>query len=69
MPGINLEYSTDHIWTMEDREGFIGLRLDCGDAGVIYFTKEQASEVVAAFSMHLAYNKISKIEYKPDEVK
>lgn len=53
MAGIDLEYATDHIWTMEDREGFIGLRLDSGDSGVIYFTKEQAASVIKNFKLHL----------------
>ena len=35
------------IWAMEDRPGFIGLRLDCGDGGTVYLTKEQAREVIA----------------------
>lgn len=35
------------IWAMEDRPGLIGLRLDCGDAGTVYLTKEQAGEVIA----------------------
>jgi hypothetical protein len=63
MPGINLEYATDHIWTMEDKEGFIGLRVDCGDSGVVYFTPSQALDVVAAFSAHLNA-KIMKVEFK-----
>ena len=67
MLGISLEYATDHIWTMEDREGFIGLRLDCGDAGTIYFTPEQASQVIAAFALHLTPAKaIRKIEFKTE---
>jgi hypothetical protein len=31
---------------MEDTPGFIGLRLDCGDAGTVYLTKEQTKEVI-----------------------
>jgi hypothetical protein len=45
MKGFRLEFATDHIWSMEDKEGFIGLRIDCGDAGVVYFTKSQARQV------------------------
>jgi hypothetical protein len=67
MLGICLEYATDHIWTMEDKEGFIGLRLDCGDSGVIYFTPSQAADVVAAFSAHLVTDKIMKIEFKSNK--
>jgi hypothetical protein len=53
MTGIRLEFATDHIWTMEDKPGFIGLRVDCGDGGVVYFTKSQARDVaeqLAAFA-------------------
>jgi len=46
-PSLSLSgKSTDHIWAMEDVEGYIGLRLDCGDAGAVYFTKEQAKKVI-----------------------
>ncbi len=34
--------ATDHIWCMEDVTGYIGIRFDCGDAGTVYVTKEQA---------------------------
>lgn len=37
--------ATDHIWMMEDVEGYIGIRLDCGDAGAVYVTKAQAKEL------------------------
>lgn len=35
------------IWVMEDGEApaTIGIRLDCGDAGVVYMTSEQASDL------------------------
>lgn len=46
-------YASDHIWTMEDKPGFIGLRLDCGDAGTVYFTPDQAKQVVDQFGVHL----------------
>jgi hypothetical protein len=52
--GIDLEFATDHIWTMQDREGFIGLRVDCGDSGVIYFTPDQARQVIDQFTLQLA---------------
>jgi hypothetical protein len=69
MTGINLEYSTDHIWTMEDKPGFIGLRLDCGDAGTIYFTKDQAAQVVSCLSMHLVpESAVFKAEFRPQAV-
>lgn len=51
--GITREFATDHIWTMEDRPGFIGLRVDCGDSGVIYFTPDQARQVIDQFQCHL----------------
>jgi hypothetical protein len=38
--------ATDNIWAMMDENGLIGLRLDHGDAGVVYLTKEQARSVV-----------------------
>lgn len=63
--GISLEYATDHIWTMEDKPGFIGLRLDCGDSGVIYFTREQALSVMAAFALHVEpESAVLKVEYQ-----
>lgn len=37
--------STDHIWAMEDKEGFIGIRFDCGDSGTIYLTRKQALDL------------------------
>jgi hypothetical protein len=37
--------ATDHIWLMEDRPGKIGIRLDCGDSGVVYVTYKQAEDL------------------------
>lgn len=39
--------ATDHIWLMEDGPAThpIGVRLDCGDSGTIYMSKEQAREL------------------------
>lgn len=36
--------STNHIWLMEDGEEpfVIGIRMDCGDSGTVYVTREQA---------------------------
>jgi hypothetical protein len=48
--GIDLEFSTDYIWAMEDKEGYLGLRLDSGDSGTIYFTPRQAISVIAELS-------------------
>jgi hypothetical protein len=38
-------FATDHIWIMEDIDGYIGIRLDCGDSGTVYLTKAQAKEL------------------------
>lgn len=59
---INLEFSTDHIWAMEDMPGFIGLRLDCGDSGTIYFTPKQAINVIAELSGMLLLMDSTKME-------
>lgn len=50
LKGFRLEFATDHIWTMEDKPGFVGLRIDCGDSGVVYFTKSQARDVAEQMS-------------------
>lgn len=60
--GINLEYATDHIWTMEDKPGFIGLRVDCGDAGTIYFTPDQAEQTIDALKFQMFHLKSSGID-------
>ena len=39
--------ATDHIWCMEDKPGFIGVRLDCGDSGTVYLTYDQAKELAS----------------------
>ena len=38
---------TNHIWLMEDGEPphTIGLRMDCGDSGVVYLTELQARDL------------------------
>lgn len=38
--------ATDHIWCMEDVEGYIGVRMDCGDSGTVYLSHAQAEELV-----------------------
>lgn len=43
---IDLEYSTDNIWAMEDKEGFVGIRFDCGDSGAIYLTTKQVGTLI-----------------------
>lgn len=45
--------ATDHIWTMEDIDGYIGLRMDCGDSGTVYLTKQQAKQVIENLEAHL----------------
>jgi hypothetical protein len=39
--------ATDHIWTMGDGDepNVIGIRMDCGDSGTVYVTREQAVEL------------------------
>ncbi len=39
--------STDHIWCMEDIPGLIGMRMDCGDGGVVYLTYAQAHDLAS----------------------
>jgi hypothetical protein len=41
--------ATDHIWLMEDGEEphAIGVRLDSGDSGAVYFTRAQALDLAA----------------------
>lgn len=45
--------STDHIWSMETKEGLIGIRFDCGDSGTLYVTKEQAADLLAQLDSYL----------------
>jgi len=39
--------ATDHIWCMADGDepNVIGVRMDCGDSGVVYMTREQAKDL------------------------
>jgi hypothetical protein len=46
--------STDHIWLMEDVEGYIGIRMDCGDSGTVYVTKAQAKDLAEQLLSFLA---------------
>lgn len=48
--------STDHIWFMEDGEEphVIGIRMDSGDAGVVYLTREQAADLAKGLGEFLA---------------
>lgn len=43
---IHLEHEPDQIWTHGDLPDKIGLRFDCGDAGVIFLTREQTQELI-----------------------
>jgi hypothetical protein len=57
--------STDHIWLMEDgpENHPIGVRLDCGDSGVVYLSKTQAQQLgsdLLAFSAPTDEEKGSK---------
>jgi hypothetical protein len=38
---------TDHVWLMEDGEepSVIGVRMDCGDSGTVYLTRDQAADL------------------------
>lgn len=44
------------IWTMEEADGTIGLRLDCGDAGMVRLTVTQAQEVISALNFQIAHH-------------
>jgi len=39
--------ATDHIWCMADGDEphVIGIRMDCGDSGTVYVTRDQAKEL------------------------
>lgn len=43
---IHLEHEPDSIWAMSDVPGKIGLRFDCGDAGVILLDQQQTQQVI-----------------------
>lgn len=42
--------ATDHIWCMEDKPGFIGIRMDSGDSGTVYLTHAQARDLAEQLS-------------------
>lgn len=44
---------TDQIWLMADGPTThpIGIRLDCGDSGVVYVSKDQAKELSEQLSL------------------
>lgn len=52
--------STDHIWLMEDVEGYIGIRMDCGDSGVVYVTKEQAKDLAEQLLSFLGWPRLTE---------
>jgi hypothetical protein len=41
--------ATEHIWLMADGDEphVIGIRMDCGDSGTVYCTREQAADLAA----------------------
>lgn len=43
---IHLDHEPDQIWTHGDLPDKIGLRFDCGDAGVIFLNQEQTQELI-----------------------
>jgi len=46
--------STDHIWLMEDVEGYIGIRMDSGDRGTVYLTHAQATDLLKQLATFIA---------------
>jgi hypothetical protein len=40
--------ATDHIWIMVDGDepNVIGVRMDCGDSGTVYMSRDQAKDLV-----------------------
>ena len=48
--------ATDSIWVLRDGEKphIFGLRLDCGDSGAVFLTREQAQAVIQALDAALA---------------
>jgi hypothetical protein len=48
--------ATDSIWVLPDGEEphVFGLRLDCGDCGAVFLTREQARAVIQALEASLA---------------
>lgn len=48
---------TDHIWLMEDgsEPHVLGLRMDCGDSGTVYLTREQAADLADQLKLMLGY--------------
>ena len=49
-------HATDHIWLMEDgpESHPIGIRMDCGDSGTVYVSREQAAELSSQLTAFLA---------------
>lgn len=45
---IHLEHEPDSIWATNDLPDKIGLRFDCGDAGVVLLDQRQTQEVIDA---------------------
>lgn len=56
--------ATDHIWLMEDGKEphAIGLRMDCGDSGVVYLTREQAIYLSKELARFVAEPPVASVE-------
>lgn len=52
---INLEKDPDMIWGMVASDGRIEMRFDCGDAGLISLTPDQAKELRDDLDKLLSY--------------
>lgn len=49
---IDLDFSTNNIWSMETPDGLVGIRFDSGDAGEIYLTKDQVRTLLSILSSY-----------------
>jgi hypothetical protein len=43
---LHLDHEPDMIWATNDTQNRIGLRFDCGDAGVVLLDQRQTQEVI-----------------------
>lgn len=43
---LHLDHEPDQFWTHGDLPGKIGLRFDCGDAGVVLLSRKQTQELI-----------------------
>jgi hypothetical protein len=52
-----LQHVSEHIWAMTSPdEKHIGIRFDCGDAGVLWLNENQAGQVFDILKHHLNRN-------------